>query len=182
MMTGGNGRRTIDISRTLDEQLEVFPGDPPLVITPVASLDTHPYCLSHVAFGTHTGTHVDAPAHFIKGGMTLPEIPLERLNGPCWVSEEPVGHERVLLKQPHISLEEAQRCLELGIKLLGINSQSVEVSEDGSFPVHHLLLGNGVLLLEGLSLDQVAPGAYELVCLPLKLDVPDGGPVRAVLK
>ena len=181
-MTEGNGRRTIDVSRTLDNQLEIFPGDPPLVITPVATLDTHPYCLFHVAFGTHTGTHVDAPAHFIKGGMTFPEIPLERLNGPCLVSDEPAAHERVLLKKPHITLEEAKWCLELGIKLLGINGQSIEVSEDGSFPVHHLLLGNGVLLLEGLSLDHVASGPYELVCLPLKLDVPDGGPVRAVLK
>jgi len=173
----------IDVSRMLDLALEIYPGDPPLEIRSIATLDTHPYCLSHVAFGTHTGTHVDAPAHFIRGGLTFPQIPLERLNGPCWVGPVPVkGYERVLLQQPHIDLALAQVVVDSGIKLLGINSQSIELNADGTFPVHHALLGQDVLLLEGLSLDLVAPGAYELICLPLKLDVPDGGPVRAILK
>jgi arylformamidase len=172
----------IDVSRMLDRNLEIYPGDPPLEITPVTSLDTHPYCLSHVAFGTHTGTHLDAPAHFIRGGMTFPQIPLERLNGPCLVADE-VGEacERLLLRQPHIDEATARQVVALGIGLLGVNSQSVEAPAEG-FPVHHALLGNGVLVLEGLVLDHVAPGRYELVCLPLKLDVPDGGPVRAVLR
>lgn len=67
------------------------------------------------------------------------------------------------------------------VRLVGIDSLSVELDPTGRFPVHHLLLGNGVLILEGLELADAPPGAYELVCLPLRLQNGDGGPARAVL-
>ena len=68
-----------------------------------------------------------------------------------------------------------------GIQLVGIDYLSIDPFESEDNSVHRILLGHDVLILEGLNLWQVAPGEYQLICLPLKLDAPDGAPVRAVL-
>jgi arylformamidase len=204
----------IDISLPLDANTPIFPGDPPLVIESVATLDDAPYCLTRVAFGCHTGTHADAPAHFVRGGAHLMDIPLARYCGTANVVVLPAAPEitrealqaawpegrkveRVLLKTPNselwggpdagkvyqaLSLDAAKWLVEQGVRLVGIDCLSIEKDLDKSFAVHHVLLGNDVLILEGLDLRLATAGAYELICLPIKLDVPDGGPVRAVLR
>jgi arylformamidase len=204
----------IDISLTLDASLPVYPGDPPLEIELMASLETGPCNVSRVSMGVHSGTHADAPAHFVRGGATFLQIPLQRYCGPCWVIELPearvIGREalaeawparglveRVLLKTPNsrrwgtpeagkvyqaLDVEAAEWLVGVGVKLVGIDALSIEHDHDGTFPVHHTLLGADVLILEGLDLRNAAAGPYELLCLPLKLDTLDGGPVRAVLR
>jgi arylformamidase len=204
----------IDISLPLDSRTPIYPGDPPLIIESVATLDDAPFCLSRVAFGCHTGTHVDAPAHFVRGGARLIEIPLERYCGIATLLVLPEADEitaamlqtawpegrrveRVLLKTPNsdrwdtpdagrvfqaLALDAAQWLVAQGVRLVGIDSLSIEKDIDKSFAVHHMLLGNDVLILEGLDLRAATAGEYELICLPIKLDVPDGGPVRAVLR
>ena len=80
----------IDISRPLGATTQVWPGDPPVVIEPVARLEAgDPAAVSRLMLGTHTGTHVDPPAHFIPGGATVDELPLEVLVGPAVVVEIP---------------------------------------------------------------------------------------------
>ena len=68
-----------------------------------------------------------------------------------------------------------------GTTLLGLESYNIESQDTPDFPVHHLLLSQNILILEGLELDQVHEGWYTLFCLPLKLGEVDGAPVRAVL-
>jgi arylformamidase len=198
----------LDISRLLGADTTVWPGDPPVRVTPHATLDTGPCHVSRIELGSHSGTHVDAPAHFVRGGATLAEVPLGRWSGVAWVvlvddardilasSLErawPRGAacERLLLKTraslgqgeaPALSLEAAAWLLEHGVRLVGIDAPSIERDETGLFPVHHALLGADCLLLEGLDLAGIEAGPYELVCLPLKLDAPDGAPARAVLR
>ncbi|MEB3220937.1 MAG: cyclase family protein [Candidatus Sericytochromatia bacterium] len=198
----------LDISRTLGPDTPVWPGDPPVRVTPHMTLDTGPCHVTRIELGSHSATHVDAPAHFVRGGATLGEIPLRRWSGVAWVIPlddhpdiEPAslarqwpqgsGCDRVLLKTrasqgageaPALTLEAAAWLLERGVRLVGIDAASIERDDSGIFPVHHALLGADCLILEGLDLAGIVAGPYELVCLPLKLDAPDGAPARAVLR
>ena len=203
----------IDVSLPIGPDTPVFPGDPAVELSTLSTLEDAPYHLSRVVMGSHTGTHVDAPAHFLPGGQTLGEIPLSRFSGPAWVLEVPQAAaiapehlgaawpqapvERVLLKSPNSALwgtpqagqvyqalspEGADWLVARGVRLVGIDALSIEDDQTGEFPVHHRLLGAGVLILEGLDLSRVAPGPYELLCLPLRLEAPDGSPARAVLR
>lgn len=81
----------------------------------------------------------------------------------------------------HLSLEAAQRCLELGAPLVGLDYLSVDRHGDETYPVHKLLLGSGCYLLEGLDLADAQPGDYLLICLPLNIEGGEASPVRAVL-
>ncbi|MEB3330692.1 MAG: cyclase family protein [Candidatus Sericytochromatia bacterium] len=198
----------LDISRLVGATTPVWPGDPPIRVTPHATLETGPCHVSRIELGSHSGTHVDAPAHFVRGGATLAEVPLGRWSGLAWVvvvddardilpgSLSPVwphgaACERVLLKTraslghgdaPALTLEAAAWLLEAGVRLVGIDGPSIERDEGGLFPVHHALLGADCLIVEGLDLAGIDAGHYEFLCLPLKLDAPDGAPARAVLR
>ena len=207
-------RAWLDISLAVGPGTPVYPGDPPVRLETLASLADDPYHLSRLSCGSHTGTHVDAPAHFVRGGATLAEIPLARWSGLAWVVEvtgpgaievedlltawpSQAHVERVLLKTPNsarwgtpeagqvwqaLSPEAAEWLVGVGVRLVGIDALSIEQDDAGCYPVHHTLLGAGCLIVEGLDLGGVAPGPYELVCLPLKLEAPDGAPARAALR
>ncbi|MCI4322630.1 MAG: cyclase family protein [Thermoplasmata archaeon] len=203
-----------DISIPIRDGMPVVPGDPKVSIRRVRSLDRgDAYNLSSVSLGSHTGTHVDPPNHFVAGGETIDQIDLNRLNGPCWVvsvapgsalitpqdiDRAPAGAERVLFHTSNsdrwaqapdeyfsnyvaLSLEAADRLLQLGIRLVGIDALSIESDPTGTYPVHQRLLGGGALLLEGLQLHGVPSAGFELRCLPLRIAGGDGGPCRAVL-
>ena len=107
------------------------------------------------------------------------------------------GTKRLLLQTPnaalwqktgfqtnYVALTESAACLlvEMGVQLVGIDYLSVDAFERQDFPVHRILLGAGVLILEGLDLRAVPPGDYELLALPLLLQHGDGAPVRAILR
>ncbi len=81
----------------------------------------------------------------------------------------------------HLTPELAQACLEAGVSLVGMDYLSVDGPGPNGHPVHHLLLGAGVLILEGLNLAGPAPGDYTLVCLPIKLAGSEAAPARAIL-
>jgi arylformamidase len=76
-----------DISVTVAPSMVLWPGDPPVTITPEKTIAEHGYALSRVSFGTHTGTHIDAPRHLIEGGLSADHIPLETLIGTAYVFE-----------------------------------------------------------------------------------------------
>lgn len=181
--------------------MAVWPGDPPVVVEPVSRIEAGDIAaVSRLGLGTHTGTHVDPPAHFLAGGATVDELPLDVLVGPAVVvdltgggpvdaarlaaSDVPEGTVRLLLKtsaaQGLLTPEGAAWLVERGVQLVGVDTLSIEpASED--YPVHRLLLGAAVILVEGLDLTGAAPGRYQLVCLPLRIAGGDGAPARAVL-
>jgi arylformamidase len=198
-------REIIDISVPVRPGMVTYPGDPPVTLERVASIaDGHPANLSRLDFGVHSGTHVDAPVHFIDGAAGVDAVPLELLVGPARVVDltgaerldaralagvEPAA--RVLLKtrnselwsretfaEDFLALTEdgARTLLAAGVRLVGIDYLSI-----GDETAHHALLEAGVVAIEGLDLRRVDAGDYTLVCAPLKLVGSDGGPARAFL-
>ncbi len=205
--------RVYDISATVRPGMPGFPGDPPVELTPVHEIARGAgYNLSVLSLGTHTGTHIDPPRHFLPGGPGADRIDLATLNGACRVVRIPDtrqeigigdlrgllhGVPRVLFRtsnsarwelagqffEDYVALtpEAAEYLAPVGVKLIGIDSSSIELDRTGRFPVHHTLLESGCLILEGLRLAEVPEGEYELRCLPLKIEEGDGAPCRAVL-
>jgi arylformamidase len=193
----------IDISVPVRTGMVTYPGDPEVRLERVKAIaDGESANLSKLDLGVHSGTHVDAPLHFIDGADGADELPLDVLNGPCEVVEAaaldesavgavPEGAERVLFKTPNSELwaqnafpetferldgAAARALVERGVRLVGVDYLSV-----GDEDVHRVLLGAGVVPVEGLDLRGVEPGSYELHCLPLRLVGSDGAPARAIL-
>lgn len=204
--------RVHDVSRPLRDGGTIYPGDPEIVFRLHSSIDRGDAAnVSALALGSHSGTHVDAPSHFIPGGEPVDRIPLERLIGPATVLDLPGlasvdaaalarqdlrGQRRVLLRTRNsaagapagftpdycaLAPDGAAYLLDRGVELVGIDALSVEPFGSDDFAVHRLLLGRGVVIVEGLDLSAVAAGVYQFVCLPLRLEGLDGGPARAVL-
>ena len=170
--------------------------------------------VSRWLIGSHTGTHVDAPAHFVEGATTIEDVTLETLVGPAVVldltsvtsSEIGPGDliaaglddtERVLLKTPNSTgaLREAEKSpwvglseaaaellVERGVRLVGIDYLTIDApAGEVDWPVHHVLCGAGVAILEVIDLSDIAPGRYTLAALPIKLVGSEAAPARTVL-
>jgi len=193
-----------DITRDLSADAILYPGD----IRPrFREIDNGQYRVTEMTIGTHSGTHIDAPSHYLEGGRTVDQIPLDVLAGSARVLDcsdvEMVigpgslagrlrGVRTLLLKTwfsrreqfdpgyPALSLEAADLIIEAGITCLGTDAPSIEAfSGDGS--VHRRLLGGGTVVLELLDLAAVPEGDYHMVALPMRLAGADGSPVRAIL-
>jgi arylformamidase len=198
--------RLIDVSVPIRPGMVVWEGDPPVSFAPASSLEAgDPANVTTLALGSHSGTHVDAPLHFLAGGSGVDELPLEALVGPALVLDLvsvegdvragdlhfPDDVERLLLKTAnsrlwgrdefvagHVAIapDAARLLVDRGVRLVGIDYLSV-----GSPETHRILLGAGVVALESLDLRRVDPGAYQLVALPLPLVGVDGAPARVLL-
>ena len=173
----------------------VFPGDPVAYHQPVLELAKGDGCnLTALTLGSHTGTHMDAPSHFVPGGKTIDQVELSRCVGPCTLVEAQglltgewaekvleTGVRRLLIKgEVELSLEAAEELARQGLYLLGVEGMTVGPLSDPG-PVHRALLGAQVALLESCDLSGVEPGRYFLAAQPLKLEGLDGAPVRALL-
>ncbi len=205
-------RRVIDISVANRPAMHRYPGDPELRIEAASRLDAgDAYNLSLLVMGSHTGTHVDAPFHFLADGPRLGDVALERMVGEALVVDlrgraeidaaalagaELAEGDIVLCRtdnswrwdapafQPDfvpLTEDAAAHLVERGVRGVGIDYLSVERLDAGDFPVHRRLLSAGLAVIEGLDLRAVAAGRYLLVCLPLKFPDLDGAPARAVL-
>ena len=194
----------IDISLPLDKDLITYPGDAKLELYNYYTHKENGVHITRVLMETHTGTHIDAPFHAMEDGPTMSSIPLEKLMGPCtvveargdYVSAEDIPEtteKRLLFKTKnsklygnfdtefaYISMDAAEKMVDMGIEVAGLDYLSIEKFGTKGMPVHKKLLGNGIAIMEGLNLGEVAPGGYELICLPLKMDL-DGAPCRAIL-
>ncbi len=173
--------KIFDITVKTEETMPVYQGDPKYQRVVVRNIDADGYRLSKLVLGSHTGTHVDAPSHFMRDGKCVCDAEIERFVGPCYVTTEPLyfpeGTERLLIKGKNgrITHDVARKIVNSGVKLVGTEMLSI-----GGDETHLVLLGADVFVLENLSLDVVPVGRYFLFAPPLKIDA-DGCPVRACL-
>ena len=168
--------------------------------------------VSTLHMSAHGGTHVDAPRHFFDHGAGVDELPLDLLVGRARVvelvtrrgitAEDLAGLDlssdvRVLFKTSNsrrwgsaafhpdyvgVAESGARHLVEHGVKVVGVDYLSVEEFKVTGAPAHRILLGAGVIVIEGLNLGDVEPGEYDMYCLPLRLVGSDGAPARVVLR
>lgn len=189
-----------DLSVAISTELPTYPNDPGIKIEDWSSLANGDGAnVSALCFGAHTGTHVDAPAHFIEGAKKVESLDLEVLIGEAEVVEVPEdrlvideafvvehcrpGTERFLFKTrnsglwsrdfktdfTYLDLPAAKRLVKNGVRLIGIDYLSIEKFHSEKNETHLALLSHGVIIVEGLNLSDVPAGKYELICLPLRL-------------
>ena len=195
--------------------MPVWPGDRPVELERYRSISAGDNCnVSRICCSVHSGTHVDAPQHFIDNALTVEGLALDTLIGPALVIEVPAagaiepdflervplphGTVRLLFKTRNsdlwrkpdhsfhsdyvaLSPRSAAWIVDRGIRLVGVDYLSVQMFADPEPLTHRTLLAAGIVVVEGLNLQGVRPGSYQLVCLPLKLAGSDGAPARAVL-
>ena len=189
----------IDISQEVFS-CNVFPGDPEPTLHELQNIeDGELYKISAFTMCTHNGTHVDAPAHFLKDGKQIQQIGLDSFVGECYVARHQgevtkEDAEKILLKAEQVgvkdrillagnlvvSVEAAEIFAKANIKLLGNESQSVGPVE-APMAVHLILLKAEIVLLEGVILTDVEEGRYFLSAAPLNLSTCEGAPCRAYL-
>lgn len=209
-MGGNEVSVLIDISPVLSPRTAVFPGDVPLSrqvalsIAAGANID-----LSSITTTVHIGAHADAPNHYVAGGADIATRPLDRYYGPCEVVRVDVPRggrirpadlaarvraPRVLFHtgtfpDPNVwntdfaalSPELIDTLAEWGVRLVGIDTPSIDLADDKVLNTHLAVARHDLAVLEGVVLDHVPPGLYQLIALPLRLEGADASPVRAVL-
>ena len=200
--------KLFDITIPIREGMVTWEGDPEVRLERERALEAGELCnISRLDFGVHTGTHVDAPIHFIDGAGGADALPLEALIGSADVVDAtqadvldraalaglaiPAGSERLLFKTPSASLWEREEFVPDFVELTGDGAEyliarrvklvGIDYLSVGDEGAHRALLGAGVVALEGLDLREIEPGNYRLVCLPLKIAGSDGAPARAIL-
>ena len=200
-----------DISPPINVQTPPFPGDTAYSQQWTAQLAPGcPVNISAITMSPHVGAHADAPLHYANGAAPIGLVDLSPYLGACrvihaigcgpLVRPEHLTHAsealppRVLVRtclaaptawSPDFSAfapETIAFLAGLGVKLVGIDSQSVDPADSKTLDSHQLLLKHDLRVLENLVLDEVPAGDYELIALPLKLTTADASPVRAVLR
>ena len=212
---------TADLTRPIRPGMPAYPGTDPPTFTPIADYDPEGYRERSVKMVSHTGTHLDAPAHMVEGGKTLDAFPVDHFIGPAAVLDvtdlSPGGvietgrldglggalaSAAFLLVRtgwaakwgtpayfegiPVFSEPAAERLAGLaesnGGRLRGVGLDVISVDPVGadSFPVHHILLGAGLVIAENLTdLSGLPESGFEFSCPPLPLADADGAPCRA---
>lgn len=201
----------LDVTRLLRPGMPVYPGEPSPELAPVKRMSQGDRAdVSKLMLGLHTGTHVDAPRHFLAGKPGVDELPLEALCGPAQVVAilderavtvrelerlEVAAAPRLLFKTRngkdgddrfhpdyvYITPDAAAWMVRHRVLLAGIDGPSVEQFDSAEPATHRTLLTAGIVIVENLDLRYAAPGRYHLTCLPLKVKDGDGAPCRAVL-
>jgi arylformamidase len=202
-----------DITRTISPTLSVWPGDAPFsydhVLTKSSGSSVN---LTTLHLSAHTGTHADAPYHYLDGAEHPADLPLEKYIGPAHVVSITRQHggitpddfagkaldgiQRLLIHTwvsalpdggwpqdfPYPTVELIEWLAGLGVVLFGVDMPSVDSSDSKTLDCHHRLYHYGIVNLETLMLNNVPDGAYELIALPLKLAGVCGSPLRAILR
>lgn len=201
----------IDVSRKLFNGMPVWPGDQPFEYELSAQIsDESVVNIGRVTMSTHTGTHVDAPYHFLDDGSRIIDLDINLFIGDVLVVKS-TGREsvtaswlnsvdlsrvtRVFIRTDswtdpnsfpenftYINPEVAQILGRAGVRLLGVDVPSVDEVNSKDLLAQRALAEQGITILEGLDLSLVEQGMYEMVALPLALEVADGSPVRVALR
>lgn len=197
----------IDISMLISPGMVIYPNNPRVAFEQVSEVSEATNAITQVTLGTHTGTHLDAPRHVDVNAPGISAYSLEQLVGPAEVLDltrvasvitaadlPATKRARVLLKtrnsqgdlrvlaENFVALDEsaAEEVVRRGIRLIGLDALSIK-KRGVRDRVHQILLSARVAILEGLWLAHVDAGEYELLCLPLAVDL-DGAPARAALR
>jgi len=204
--------RIYDISVPLEPATAPFPGDVPFALEWTLRFDRGDACnVGSIRLSSHLGTHADAPLHYDPAGADIAALDLAPFLGRCRVIDVRgagvlvpadrlgagllCGVERVLLRTrdaadhrrldpalPALDPAAARALVAAGVRLVGIDTPSVDPIDDAELPAHQVLCGGDVRILENLVLAHVPAGDYELIALPLCIVGGDGSPVRAVLR
>lgn len=207
----------IDVTADLDPATTpVYEGDAPMKFEFLKDMRKgDALTLSVYSLGAHSGTHIDAPMHFIKDGAAIDRVPIEPLIGPARVVVIPdsvqaidaaelnrhdwKGAPRVLFRTrsstgrwmatpgfhrdfAYIAPDAAQLLADAGVQLVGVDYLSSEQFAAPAPRTHQILLGKGIPIVEGLSLQSVSAGGYDLIVLPMKVAGHEGAPARAILR
>lgn len=198
-----------DISMELSGQTPEWPGDIPFQYGLAATIEqSGSVNVGKVVTSTHIGTHVDAPFHYDNNGIKISELPLDCYLTTAQVVDVRGKSEitrsnllevddtvtAILLKTdswgdrskfpetwPLFDPSIAEWMEEHSVKLLGVDVPSVDTEHSKDLPMHMAMNRHGRFILEGIVLDDVPAGVYQLAALPLKIKGADGSPVRAVL-
>ena len=201
----------IDISQPLQNGIAEWPGDTPFSYeVEFNKADTGSVNIGKMTTSIHMGTHIDAPFHFDDNGLKVLDLPIDLYIGRALVIDvsghESIGKEelesidfggaeRILLKTgsrsdltvfpevfTYLRADIGPLLKERGVRLIGVDTPSVDPETSKLVDAHHSLNNNGVMILENIVLETVEPGDYELIALPLPLADADGSPVRAVIR
>jgi arylformamidase len=207
----------IDVTATLDPaSTPVYDGDAAMAFTFLKDMRKgDALTLSSFSLGAHSGTHIDAPMHFVADGASIDRVPLAPLIGPARVIDVADGvqsidaaeldrhpwrgAQRILFRTrssgrgwmgspvfhrdfAYIAPDAAQRLADAGVLLVGIDYISAEQFGAAEPATHRILLGRGIPIVEGLALESVRAGDYDLIVLPMKVAGHEGAPARAVLR
>lgn len=177
-------KEIIDITKHISHGMDVYPGDPEVVVEEKNSISQDGFSLRKLSLSTHSGTHMDFPSHFIENGKTADDFELERFFGETAVVSSfqdpiPYGVKNILSKEGYLTEDRARMFLKNGVQLIGTVHESIE--QDYPYPLHKLVLESDIIILENLELRHVEPGIYRLAVLPLKIEGAEASPCRAVL-
>lgn len=200
-----------DITLPLQPGIASWPGDTLYTFTQNAEISKGDSVnLGSICMSVHTGTHTDAPRHFSEAGVAVENLDLNVFLGPCIVVDVRNKSLITVADLEKLDLQDTPRVLfrtdvwlntcifptmfplldaalpaylkTLGVVLIGMDVPSVDAMESKDLVMHHALHACGITIMESLRLQEVPPGIYELIALPLKLFGADGAPVRAILK
>ena len=201
--------RIFNVSLPLNDKTIIYPGNTNLEIKSLKSPSGN--YLSEINIGSHTGTHIDAPAHSIEGASSIDQINLETFLGVCRVldltnskkeilvedlkSKNIKGGERVLFKTSnslrgfeefyddyvYLSSNGAKYLSRLKVKLVGVDFLSIKQRGSKDNTPHTYLLSENIPIIEGLNLKDIEEGEYTLIAFPLAFTGIDGSPARAIL-
>lgn len=205
-------RKLWDITPPVSAATPVWPGDTPFRHEPSWQMDAHcPVNVGRITMSPHTGAHADAPLHYAADGAPIADVALDPYLGPCRVihcvgatpvvAPHHIDHAmsgtppRVLLRTyARAPLTEwdsgfcavAPETIALlaahGVRLVGIDTPSLDPQDSKTMDAHRAVRAHRLAILEGIVLDDVPEGDYELIALPLRLAGLDASPVRAVLR
>ena len=203
--------KIIDISMSVYNGMILYPGDPKVDIKKEKTFQKDGVIVSKIAMGLHTGTHIDAPLHYLPDGKTIDQIPLESLTGNALVCDlssvkdcikakdlrkfliekgdivflktmnSNIIRKKFSKKYVYLDSDGADYLIEKNIKAVGIDCLSIEKFNSSDAVVHKKLLRKEISIIEGLVLGHVAGGRYLTHCSPLRILGAEASPARCVL-
>ena len=217
MIAGSASTGWLDASATLDPATTpIYAGDAPMKFDFLKDMRKgDALTLSVYSLGAHSGTHIDAPMHFVRDGVSIDRVPLDPLMGPARIIDIPdsvqaidakelarhdwKGTPRVIFRTrsalrgwmhsstfhrdfAYVAPDAAQLLADADVRLVGVDYISAEQFGASAPLTHRTLLGKRIPIVEGLQLDSIPAGEYDLIVLPMKVAGHEGAPARAILR